>query len=992
MLKRFVALTLIMVLALTNVYADETIGEFREPYDKSQVVKEYRSLPLEVKDLKPLASGYPNYTDFIGQYDFSDVTAYNKKAATELASLGIARGIGRNLFGSQSEIKNIEALIMFIRMFGRDEAVKAEVRKDNPGIDEEKLRLSYYDAIVEEARNNGLLEREEGLPYFRNATREDIAYWFMKAATLVNTEPRNLVETASDMGEIRADRMEAVATLLDLDIMTLGENSSFGPKNPMRRQDFARLLSNTLSHFSDKLKVKKETGLVVGFKKDEGPEGKFSDIVMKNANNELLSIRTGLDKEGRNLGFPLLGTTLRGPEAIVKGMELEFLIRDGRVILARELYANEIKSEIVMALSKDTEVEILQGEVLSNLEEEVKTDKSKIKMRRLRLELDNDKAVDFVEEEDLLRGLDQKLIVKQGPSFINMKDLPKGSIVTAYVKGDRVLFLQVGRENLELHKGWFRSFTNTEEGSFITILTNENKLLKLTVGPTTSFSTNRYRVEAKDLKAGAPVTVLVLRGVAEYVKSESYQPPEGYIVKNGKILFATVVQVQPKAMELRGEVNYCELGPGTKLLKDGRLIELSSVKPGDKLKLYYDDIYTKVPAKIVVEKYGARIHSLLKADVSSYSKARQTLTLSEPRQMKSQVWTPLKEDYMPDYKLARDVEIFDGERKIEAEELGGEILARPAYLVVRDNINSKEVAKLVFTTGFERSYFDEVDDYDNSFNRMKLGGGKTLAYGDESIFIKNDRLVTKDELKSGSYLDIVANSYNGLDKALVLNLLSVNEDILKRLIVATVENVNPYNLDIKNYATIGHMKFNKVDEGLKKLEFSNDVSLFDATKEKFLTREEFFNGDYYRKENKDKKNKGLKHKRYYGVFVTDGGDRLLAARIRHKGFREEELLDDKLKREGQIPGEIQNRLSKMTFTKGSIASFDAKWKRLALYDVYSYFDFHKEWRPSTASESMGLKNAIIIKDNKIIDYNELRLDQDVFAIRLDDEAMILIVE
>lgn len=991
-MKKIVALGLALALALSSLYADETIGIFREPYDDSQVVKEYRSLTFDTKDLKPLASGYANYMGFVSRYDFRDVQGYNKKAATELAALGISQGIAKNQFGAQNNITNIEALIMFIRMYGAEDAVKAKVRVENPGIAEEKLRLSLYDAYVEEARTRGLLARDESLPYFRPAKREDIASWFVKALNIVNADPRKIIDTANDVGEVSADRLEAVSTLLDLDIMSLNARGGFGPKNPMRRQDFARLLSNTLDRFAPLLKITKHSGLVVGFKKENGPEGDFTDIVMKNSRDGLESIRTGRNKDGQDLGFPLLGSILNTQAAIAKGMEIEYLVKDGKVILARELYTNEIKSEIVMNYSQDKDIEVLQGEVLSNLEEELSTDKTKLKMRRLRVELDDDRTVDFVEEEDLIHNMDYRLLVKDGPNFFHLKDIAKGSIVTAYIKGDNVLFLQLGREALELHKGWFRSYTSTEKRNFITILNYDNKLINMAVGPRTSFSTNRYRVEAKDLKAGAPVTVLVLRGVAEYVKTESYQPPEGYIEKQGRIVFATVHQLRPDSLELRGEMDYCQIGPSTKIVKDGRLIELKNIYPGDKVKLYFDDIYTKMPSKIVVEKYGSKVNKLLKANVGPYSRARQMLSLSEPYQMKSRVWTALKEGYISDYKLAGDIEIYDGDRKIDVDEIGDELLAKQAYVVLRDNLNSKEIAKLVFTTGYERNYYDEVGDYNHELGRMKLGGGKTLSYGDESIFIKNDRLVTKDEIKVGSHLDVVANSYNGLDKALVLSLLSVNEEVLNRIVVGTIENVNPYSIEIKNYAGIGNIKFDKPNTGLKKLAYHNDTLLFDATKNKFLTKEEFFNGDYYRKENRDRRNKGLKFKRYYGIFLTDGQDGLLAARIRHKGLREDQLLDDKLKQEFQIPTEIEAGLKKMTFTKGSIASFDTKWQRASLHDVYNYFDFHGEWRPSEASETIGLKNALILRDNKIIDFNDLELDQDVLAIRSDDDGLILIVE
>lgn len=978
----------------SNVYANSTAADevYNDPNDEIQIVKEYSSLDLDVSKVEPRAEGNSEYVEFIRKYDFADVSGYYKKAATELAALGISYGTGGGNFGAMRDIKNIEAIAMFLRMFGAHEAVHKRVMDKYPGASMEDLNPYIYDEYVVEAQNLGILPKGESLAYYQPAKRQDIAKWFVRSANLKNPEPSKKLESASDRGLIKSSNYESVQTLVDLGIMSINFGNAFGANLPIHRQDFAMMLEKTVDRFESNLKLEKAYGMVIGLKRNEDDKGSFTDVLLRTPENKVESIRFGERKNGTKIGFATLNGGLISPWQIQKGMELEYLIRDKKVILARVLHHDDVKRQLVENFASDKDVEIIQGEVKSNLLDEVNTKDKKLQRRRIRTELDDDRMVDFLGERDLISGVDNSILLKKGSSFIPPESLKKGDSISAYIKNDKLLFLQVGRENAGVNRGELRMISQSKEPNKITILNYDGRVQTFDVSEDTNFTVNHYEVGLKDLKPGAHVTVISLGGVAEFVRAQSYQPPEGYIERKGKILYATVKKLSGNEIALNGDVDSAKVSPMTLLKKDGKDISLKDIVAGDKLKLYYDDIYSDSPSKIVVEKYGAIVKKLVKAKVTNYSKATESIELSNPYYMVNAKWLPEKGSYVSKYKLAHDIEVYAGGRKIDAADISPDYVNKLAYMVVRDNYNSKEIAKLVFGSGYERSFSDELSSFDNDLNRMRLAEGKTLLYADETIFVENDRIVSKSNLRNDVNLQITSNDLGGVDTAKVVQILGPYDDIYKRIFAGTIENVNTYSIEISDYAGFKNLKFAKTDEGEKRLELSDETSIYDFEKQKNISRLDLFNGDYYKKEQNGVGNKGLKFKRYYGFFITDGKDNLLATKLRYKGLIENDLIDDKPGSESYVGKKIDEILKRLTLTRGTIGQFETKWTRIGLYNSFNYFDFHGEWRANDKSTIFSVRNAIIIKDGKSVEYRDLRLDDKVYVIRDDDDGLVVFVE
>lgn len=997
-MKKIINIVLVTCLLCLNfevfLFADENgfDGVYNDPYDGIQTVKTYKSMDLDLEKIDLKGEGNLNYKEFIENYDFTDVSDYYKKAATELAALGISYGIGNKKFGGEQKIKNIEAIAMLLRMFNAEEPIRKKVIDENKEASIDKLNLYFYDAYVEEAQNRGILSKEESLPYFHEAKREDIADWFVKASNLSNPNPRRLIEKASDVGLIKSSNYTSVETLVDLGIMSISFGNEFGTKKPVKRRDFAKMLETTISRFENVLNVKKGHGMIIGFRDVKDEKGSYKDILLRTEDNTIESLRYGKQNDGRSLGFPTLNSKLLYPEQLQKNNELEYLIKDGKIILARILHSNEVKLGIVDKFAKDKDVEIIQGIVKSNKKEKINTDRKKVEINRLRVELDDDRVVDFVDEKDLITGINNELLVKNGSGFIPAESISVDSAITAYIKDDKVLFIQTGRKAIEVVKGELRAIDKVSEPKTITVFDENSNLVTLPVSEDTNYTVNYYKVGLNSLKVGSFVSVISVRGVAEFVKLASYQPPEGYIKKQGKIKFAVVNSVDKNSLKLNGDIDYCEITPLTLIKKGKENIKISNILVGDKVKLYYDDIYTDSPSKIVVEETGALIKKILKAEISDYSTATQEIKIKNPFTYENSKWEIENESYTSSYKLSYDSEIFVNGFKIKKENLKPDYIGKTAYMVIRDGLNSKEISKLVFSDKYEKNINDGILNFDNTLNRLTLSGGKTIIFNDETIFIEKDRLVSKDSLRKGLNLQIITNGSDNFDTAKLVKMLGDDTKNFNKVFIAYIDNVNPFSVDIKNYAEMEKTKFSRVLTEKKNLKISDDTDIFDASLGNYVSRESFFNGDYYKKEYKKSDNKGLKFKRYYGLFITDGEDNLIAAKIRHKGLLENDIIDDKLKNEFQVAEHLDEIINGLNFTKGKITEFQPKWHRVKLENSFNHFSYHNEWKPNDKPTDVSLLNALIMKKNKIINYEDLKINDKLFIVRDDEDGLLVFVE
>jgi hypothetical protein len=63
-----------------------------------------------------------------------------------------------------------------------------------------------------------------------------------------------------------------------------------------------------------------------------------------------------------------------------------------------------------------------------------------------------------------------------------------------------------------------------------------------------------------------------------------------------------------------------------------------------------------------------------------------------------------------------------------------------------------------------------------------------------------------------------------------------------------------------------------------------------------------------------------------------------------------------------------------------------------LVDSQNYLSHHGEWVNNTTLTYIELTDAIIMKNNKAITYDDLKLDDKLYIVRYDEDALVVFVE
>ncbi|MCK8059326.1 MULTISPECIES: S-layer homology domain-containing protein [unclassified Fusibacter] len=986
-MKRLISLILVTFMLLQVAW----MNPYDNPYNQIQYVQEYRALSLP----EEIPVDYVGDKDFqlrISQYDFTDVSGQDKINAVRLAMFDITKGIGGNKFGANQEITNIQVLTMLVRMFGDDQAIKQRVINNNPGVPASTLMMALYDAYYQEAKTLGILGVVEEVGYAQKATRENIGVWIVKASGIDSQFGQNALYGASDWQQIRVENLDAIETLIDQRIMSLEADGRFNPYGPMSRKEFAAVLGQVFEQFEDNLGLLTQYGVVIGMKESTDPTGTFTDYYIRNIDNSIKRIQVGAPTFGAKTGLAVYKQGLKNQTALRLGDEISYITQDEMVKFTVVLEDHQTTDRLLQYFKNLDDIQVRQGRVLSNLTENLTVDAIDQTNRRIRVELDDDAMIDLLSVKDNVSGIANDYIVVDGIQYKQPKDLVAGDLVTVYSLENEVLYVSVGKSEVKEVKGTLRFVDQTTDPAQIVLFDYKNELVILAVDPDAQISVNFYKATLADLKVGASTTVQVINNRAVHIVSDSYQPIPGYIPDDGKIKMATIQSIVGGKVILKDESTMYEIGPSTLIYKDNERVNVSTLKTGDRVKLYFDNIYSKIPSRVVIEGAEQLLTKVLKGRVSNYNQFTDTLSINNRFRLQNSVWISESDPYTETYRLANDALIYDDGEIITQAQLNKSYQEKDAYFVIRNNFGTKEIAQLIFKKGYEKNYAEGIKDYSNVLDRMELKNNRNIRYDEATIFMQENRLVDENALRDDANVFVVSNQVNGIDYAQLIKVVGNFDTIFDSIYIGALEEVNSYSLLLNNFSSIENSDWTKVDQGELLLGLSDDTDIYDYKLKSTITREELFHGSYSRTENDSIDGKGLSKERYYGIYITDGSDNVLAMNLRFKEFIEFDNIDDTITSETKIDDVLNNILEDTVLTTGQISEFNNQWKRIGLYDSYNFLRHHGEWVPNTTETFVELTNAIIMKNDKQITYDELSIDDKVYIVRYDEDALVLFVE
>lgn len=979
-MKRLSAYILIIAMLVQPIWADV--------YNQIQAVKTYTP-PAITGDIASDLTGDSDYLSRIANYNFSDVTGRAKIDAIRLALFGITAGRGNRQFGGTAAIKNIEALTMLVRMFGDDTALIQAVTTANPNANSAQRSAALQDAYFNEAATLGIIAAGEDMSYSAPASRQNIARWLVNAGGLTATVTQNTLYQASDWQQIQAQNVDAAALLLDQRIMSIGADGRFNPNGTLSRAGFASILGEVFDKFADTLGVTSNYAVVIGTKTTTTSDGAQTTLTMRGTDNNVFSVALQSNSNGLSV---YKNGQLTSHQALVVGDEINYLVQDKRIAYSVVLDSHSVLDKLIETYQGYDDIAIWQGTVMSNQNEVDNTSTPTVNQRRLRLRLTDGSVVDLVSRDDPARGIDNQYLVRSATAYLAPSSLVVGQALTVYTQGNNILYAETGREAISVLKGNLRFIDLTTTPQQIVLIDNNDQIHILPVSGSANINVNYYRAKLSDLKVGAYATVQLAGGEVVYIAADSYQPAPGYIPPAGKTTFGTISQINDTQFNVLEDDTAYYYDSQTQFYLGESKVAANQLKVGDKVKLYFDDIYSTVPSKISIEGAEQLVAQLIRGQLFSYNQFSDEITVGERYQLINSQWQSQTSAYSDTYKLARDVAIYIGEQKIDKTSFNADYNQRDAYFVVKDNYGRAEVVKIVFKDGFERHYNDVVGDFSNVLNKLELKNNVNISFGEGTIFVQDNRIVDKSVLRDNATVYVLSNQVNGQDSAQIISVLPDIKDIFKTIYAGAVDVVNPYDVRINYFATASGYQWTAVQPLDKTLYISDDTKIYNATTDKWISRELFFNDAYSAEENKDDNGKGLEYQRYYGVFITDGYDNLIALRLRYKELVKNSDIDDSIKAESAISQKLDDILKDTVFTMGTIADNNDDWQRVSLNNSHNYVKYSGEWQANSTATFVELSEAVIIKAGRQIDYSELKLGDTIYVIRYDEDALVAYVE
>lgn len=479
--------------------------------------------------------------------------------------------------------------------------------------------------------------------------------------------------------------------------------------------------------------------------------------------------------------------------------------------------------------------------------------------------------------------------------------------------------------------------------------------------------------ELKDFKAGMEIYAEYGRNVLTRIESWSTENP-GYIPAGGKVRSGIIKNIDRDQLVLQlttGKEEIYFTSPATIALKNGANVPLSTLYAGDMVRLYFDEKESTVISRMSIQGDSVKIKGLYKGQLDVQNLLGNTLVLKDVEVFQNEAWQELKNIIRIDY--SRDLPVFYGGQPLPHNNMKY-FQGKTAYLAVKDFFSGDLTAKMVIKSQYETTFSDKIEEVNWYAQAFELKNKRNIDFGESTIFIKNQRLVDGYSVTPGSDAFVVADGRGA--KALASVVYIYNEDINNSnigqyyLYAGKLDKVVDNQVTLKDFFVLNRNDWESFDDD-KELYYDNDTYIFDMEQMKQITPEEFFAEHYAVDEDSSyARRQGLKS--WYSYAYTDG-DRIVAIALKKS----------------------MDSLLRQRITIGTVDRVEEDslvGRTVVLRDARDWSSRNEKWMAKTLPVRMRVEKALLIKDDRLISWDELRPGNNIYSVRDDFEGKFLLVK
>lgn len=476
-----------------------------------------------------------------------------------------------------------------------------------------------------------------------------------------------------------------------------------------------------------------------------------------------------------------------------------------------------------------------------------------------------------------------------------------------------------------------------------------------------------------DFKVGMEVHAQYLGYTLTRLESWSTENP-GYIPPGGKVRTGIVKTIDRNQLILQlatGKEETYFTSPATIVLKNGINVPLNTLYEGDRVKLYFDDKDTSIISRINIQGDSVKIKGLYKGILHSQNPMDNTILLKDVEVFQNGTWRELKN--ILQIQCSSDVPIYYSGQKISPNNLKY-YNGKTVYIAAKDFFGKDVTGQMVIKSIYESTFSEKIEEVNWYASAFELKNKRNIDFSEGTIFVKNNRLVDSFALSPGQDAFVVADGRGA--KALASVVYIYNQDINNSnigqywLYAGRLDMVVENKVVLTDFFILNQNEWESFDDE-KELYFDNDTFIFDLENMERITHEEFITGHYAVDEDSSfRRRQGLRS--WYAYAYTDG-DRIVAIALKKD----------------------MDSLLRQRITLGTIETLEDNalvGKTIILRDARDWSSRNEKWMEKGLPVRMRVEKSLLIKDDKMISWDELKPGDDVYCIRDDFECIFLLVK
>ncbi|MCM3356687.1 hypothetical protein [Psychrobacillus sp. MER TA 171] len=266
------------------------------------------------------------------------------------------------------------------------------------------------------------------------------------------------------------------------------------------------------------------------------------------------------------------------------------------------------------------------------------------------------------------------------------------------------------------------------------------------------------------------------------------------------------------------------LDEDTEIYKDNKIVDLSVLYVGDRIKLKTSEHDTNTLSSIEITTDGIKVENIYKGVIQQIDSKQNKLVIKNEKAFINWNWRNTTNTAINSKSFTDKTPIFLGTKKIDKSQLRNYRNNEIYYVTVKQS-GKEIIQKMIIKKTNERTLHESLYGLDTKNKNIKLTNYGTIPYHSGTIIIRNGRLVDPTALQQSGKAFVIANGASSNQYA---NVIHITNDGFQsanladyQLYFGQINYTNQYQLSLSNPQVLSNNYW--YSTGNASFSFSNDT-------------------------------------------------------------------------------------------------------------------------------------------------------------------------